>query len=86
MSKPYIKDGVADSIVLWNTGDLGYLTVYAANALTKGEMKRGDNKIMAGRLGQIEVVDDEVRLGLPFIFNKENIDRLTSEPDGAALA
>jgi rhamnose transport system permease protein len=71
MSKPYIKAGVADSIVLWNTGDLGYLTVYAA----KGEMKRGDNKILAGRLGQIEVVDDEVRLGLPFIFNKENIDR-----------
>ena len=75
MSKPYIKEGVADSIVLWNTGDLGYLTVYAANALTKGEMKRGDNKIVAGRLGEIEVVDDEVRLGLPFIFNKENIDR-----------
>ncbi len=75
MCKPYIKDGVADSIVLWNTGDLGYLTVYAANALTKGEMKRGDNKILAGRLGEIEVVNDEVRLGLPFIFNKENIDR-----------
>ena len=75
MCKPYIKDGVADSIVLWNTGDLGYLTVYAANALTKGEMKRGDNKILAGRLGEIEVVDDEVRLGQPFIFNKENIDR-----------
>ena len=75
MSKPYIKEGVADSIVLWNTGDLGYLTVYAANALTKGEMKRGDNKMSAGRLGEIEIVDDEVRLGLPFIFNKENIDR-----------
>jgi rhamnose transport system substrate-binding protein len=75
MCKPYIKAGVADSIVLWNTGDLGYLTVYAANALTKGELKRGDNKINAGRLGPIEVVDDEVRLGLPFIFNKENIDR-----------
>jgi rhamnose transport system substrate-binding protein len=75
MCKPYIKAGVADSIVLWNTGDLGYLTVYAANALTKGELKRGDPKIQAGRLGGIEVVDDEVRLGTPFIFNKENIDR-----------
>ena len=75
MCKPYIKEGVADSIVLWNTGDLGYLTVYAANALTKGELKRGDPKIQAGRLGGIEVVDDEVRLGTPFIFNKGNIDR-----------
>jgi rhamnose transport system permease protein len=50
MCKPYIKEGVADSIVLWNTGDLGYLTVYAANALTKGGLKRGDLKIQAGRL------------------------------------
>jgi rhamnose transport system substrate-binding protein/rhamnose transport system permease protein len=75
MCKPYIKEGVADSIVLWNTGDLGYLTVYAANALTKGELKRGDPKIQAGRLGGIEVVDDEVRLGTPFIFNKDNIDK-----------
>jgi rhamnose transport system permease protein len=75
MCKPYIKEGVADSIVLWNTGDLGYLTVYAANALSTGELKRGDSKIQAGRLGGIEVVDDEVRLGTPFIFNKENIDR-----------
>jgi len=75
MCKPYIKEGVADSIVLWNTGDLGYLTVYAANALTKGELKRGDLKIAAGRLGGIEVVDDEVRLGTPFIFNKDNIDK-----------
>lgn len=75
MCKPYIKEGVADSIVLWNTGDLGYLTVYAANALSKGELKRGDPKIQAGRLGGIEVVDDEVRLGTPFIFNKDNIDK-----------
>ena len=75
MSKPYIKGGVAESIVLWKTIDLGYLTVYVANALAKGEMKRGDNKISAGRLGPIEVVNDEVRLGLPFIFNKENIDQ-----------
>ena len=75
MCKPYIKDGVAQSIVLWNTVDLGYLTVYAANALSNGTLKRGDGKLAAGRLGQIEVVDDEVRLGAPFIFNKENIDR-----------
>ena len=75
MCKPYIKEGVAASIVLWNTVDLGYLTVYAASALTQGDLKRGDNKINAGRLGPIEVVDDEVRLGSPFIVNKENIDR-----------
>ena len=75
MCKPYIKDGVIDSIVLWNTGNLGFLTVYAANALTNGTLKPGDKTIDAGRLGSIEVAGDEVRLGKPFIFNKENIDQ-----------
>ncbi|HYJ90325.1 MAG TPA: substrate-binding domain-containing protein [Pyrinomonadaceae bacterium] len=75
MCKPYIKEGVVDSIILWNTLDLGYLTVYASNALSNGSLKPGDNKIQAGRLSDIEVVGDEVRLGKPFIFNKENIDQ-----------
>jgi rhamnose transport system substrate-binding protein len=75
MCKPYVHSGVIDSIVLWNTLDLGYLTVHVSNALVTGGLKRGDNEIAAGRLGKIEVVDDEIRLGAPFIFNKENIDR-----------
>jgi rhamnose transport system substrate-binding protein len=75
MNKPYVKSGVVESVVLWNTTDLGYLTVYAAYLLSKGELKRGVHEVNAGRLGKIEVVDDEVRLGAPFIFNKENIDR-----------
>lgn len=74
MCKPYIKDGVVDSIILWNTVDLGYLSVYTANALVNGKLKRGDKTVEAGKLKQIEVVEDEVRLGKPFIFNKENID------------
>lgn len=75
MCKPYIKEGVIESIVLWNTVDLGYLTVYASNALANGQLKAGDASITAGRLGKIEVAGEEVRLGAPFIFNKENIDR-----------
>jgi Ribose/xylose/arabinose/galactoside ABC-type transport systems, permease components len=75
MNKPYVKAGVVESVVLWNTIDLGYLTVYAADALSKGNLKRGDHELNAGRLGKIEVANDEVRLGAPFIFNKDNIDR-----------
>ncbi len=75
MNKPYVKAGIVESVVLWNTVDLGYLTVYAADALSGGKLKRGDREINAGRLGKIEVADDEVLLGAPFIFNKENIDR-----------
>ena len=36
MNKPYVKAGVVESVVLWNTVDLGYLTVYAAHALSSG--------------------------------------------------
>ncbi|MBO0801384.1 MAG: substrate-binding domain-containing protein [Blastocatellia bacterium] len=75
MCKPYVRSGVIESIVLWNTLDLGYLTVYAANALSEGKLKLGDEKISAGRLGTIEVAGDEVRLGSPFIFNRSNIEK-----------
>jgi rhamnose transport system substrate-binding protein len=74
MCKPYIKEGVIDHIVLWNTTDLGYLTVLASNALVNGTLKTGDAKLNAGKLKELEVVGDEVRLGKPFVFNKENID------------
>ena len=74
MCKPYVHDGIIESIVLWNTLDLGYLTVYASRALSAGQLKRGDQNVAAGRLGRIEVQNDEVRLGAPFIFNKTNID------------
>lgn len=75
MCKPYIKEGIVDSIVLWNTVDLGYLTVFASNALSNGTFKSGDKNLAAGRLNEIEVADDEVRLGKPFVFNKANIDK-----------
>lgn len=75
MNKPYVKAGIVESVVLWNTVDLGYLTVYAADALTGGRLKRGDSELIAGRLGKIEIAGDEVLLGAPFIFNKQNIDR-----------
>jgi rhamnose transport system substrate-binding protein len=74
MCKPYVHEGVIESVVLWNTLDLGYLSVYAARALAGGQLKRGDQTVFAGRLGKIEVQNDEVRLGAPFIFNKSNID------------
>jgi rhamnose transport system substrate-binding protein len=74
MCKAYVHDGIIESIVLWNTLDLGYLTVHVSRALSGGQLKRGDQNVAAGRLGRIEVQNDEVRLGAPFIFNKTNID------------
>jgi rhamnose transport system permease protein len=75
MCRPYIKSGIIESIVLWNTKDLGALTVRAAQALSTGQLTRGATSLDAGPLGTFSVVGDEVRLGLPFVFNKSNIDR-----------
>jgi rhamnose transport system permease protein len=77
MCKPYVKQGVIKSIILWNTVDLGYLTVYASQALSSGKLRRGDTGIQAGRLGTIKVAADEVRLGAPFVFDKSNIDEFS---------
>ncbi|MGH9837514.1 MAG: substrate-binding domain-containing protein [Blastocatellia bacterium] len=74
MCKPYVHAGVIESIVLWNTVDLGYLTVHVSRALSAGELKNGASEFKAGRLGRIVVNGDQVMLGAPFIFNKQNID------------
>ena len=74
MSRPYIKEGIIKSIVLWNTVDLGYLTVRTAQALVNGDLELGDGELAAGRLGAVEVAGDEVRLGEPFVFDASNID------------
>jgi rhamnose transport system permease protein len=74
-NKKYIHEGFTDDIVLWNTIDLGYLTVYASNALATGTLKAGDTSVSAGRLGTKEVKGDNVLLGTPFTFNKDNVDQ-----------
>ena len=73
-NKRYVHEGVTESVMLWNTGDLGYLTVYAAVALAKDELKAGATSFKAGTLGTFEIKGDNILLGKPFIFNKSNID------------
>ncbi len=72
--RPFVKEGCVKSVVLWNPIDLGYAAVYAARALADGELKPGDTKLKAGRLGELEIKGSEILLGPPFIYNAENID------------
>ncbi|HUG12877.1 MAG TPA: substrate-binding domain-containing protein [Opitutaceae bacterium] len=74
-NKRYVHEGVTDAVILWNTEDLGYLTVYAGVALANGELKPGATRIEAGSLGSFEIQGDNILLGKPFLFTKENIDR-----------
>ncbi|HYC70681.1 MAG TPA: substrate-binding domain-containing protein [Opitutaceae bacterium] len=74
-NRRYVHEGVTDSVILWNTEDLGYLTVHAGAALANDELKRGAKTFRAGRLGEFAIAGDNILLGKPFIFTKENIDR-----------
>jgi rhamnose transport system permease protein len=51
------------------------LTVEATVALAKGELKPGATSFTAGRLGPMEIKGDNILLGKPFVFNKDNIDQ-----------
>ena len=74
-NRRYVKEGVTDCVILWKTEDLGYLAIRAAKALVDGELKPGATNFNAGPLGTIEIKGDNILLGKPFIFNKDNIDR-----------
>jgi rhamnose transport system permease protein len=75
LNKTYVHDGVVQAVVLWNTHDLGYLTVQTANQLAQNRLKPGAANLQAGRLGAIEIRGGQVILGAPVIFNKANIDQ-----------
>jgi rhamnose transport system substrate-binding protein len=74
-NKRYVHEGVTESVILWNTMDLGYLTIYAGTALAKDQLKPGATSFKAGAMGTFEIKGDNILLGKPFIFNKGNIDQ-----------
>ena len=74
-NRRYLKEGVTDSVILWKTHDLGYLTVHATHALVTGALKPGAKSYRAGALGEFQIQGDNIVLGTPFIFNKANIDQ-----------
>ena len=74
-NRAYVKEGVTDTVILWKTEDLGYLTVCAAQALANGSLKAGDKSLSAGPIGSFEIQGDNIVLGKPFLFTKANIDQ-----------
>jgi len=74
--KPYIHGGPVQSIVLWNTRDLGYLTVYAGWLDAQHKIEALQTSLSVGRLGKLSVRGSEIVLGAPLIINKANIDTL----------
>jgi rhamnose transport system permease protein len=75
MNKPYVHDGWVQTVVLWNTRDLGYLTVLAGSLLTQNKITGSTTSFEAGRLGTIQIRGSEIILGAPVMFTKANIDK-----------
>ncbi len=74
--RDYVKRGTVEAFYLWNTVDLGYLTMYVAHGLLTGEITPDSKTVPAGRLGTREVGENGViLLGPPFRFDKDNIDQ-----------
>ncbi|MBN2659565.1 MAG: rhamnose ABC transporter substrate-binding protein [Spirochaetales bacterium] len=71
----YVENGTCGQMALWNPVDLGYTSTMILEALITGKVegKVGD-KISVGRMGTVTVGTDGVSImGMPFVFNKENI-------------
>ena len=75
INKPYVHGGVVQTVVLWNTRDLGYLTVHAGLQLLNGTLAAGAQTMQGGRLGTIQIRGSEIILGPPLKFTKANIDQ-----------
>src|SRR5262249_8005834 len=74
-NRRYVTEGIPDSVILWKVQDLGYLTIMTAKAVAEGKLKAGATSFQGGRAGTVEIQGDNILLGKPFVFNKENIDQ-----------
>ncbi len=75
MNKPYVHGDIVQTVVLWNTTNLGYLTVRTAALAARGGLKAGATTLDGGRLGPIEIRGSEILLGTPLVMTKANIDQ-----------
>jgi len=71
--RKFVDNGTVKTVVLWNTVDLGYLTIQVATALANGTLKEGATSFAAGRLGELKIQGDNVILGDILKFTEQNI-------------
>lgn len=71
--KQYVHSGTIEQFVLWDVKTLGKLTMHVARAVADGTMPESGT-FKAGDLGEFEIVGDNIMLGLPFVYDKNNVD------------
>lgn len=75
ITKTYIKDGSVQTVILWNTHNLGYLTVQAAALLAQHKLDAGASSLDAGPLGRIQIQGSQILLGPPLLITRANVDQ-----------
>jgi len=73
--KAFVASGACPEFALWNSPNLGYLTIYALDAIASGKIKGnpGDT-FTAGKLGSYTIGSDgSIVMGPPQIFDKTNV-------------
>jgi rhamnose transport system permease protein len=73
LCRRYIEEGAVDSVVIWQTRDLGYLAALSAHALATGGLEPGATSLRAGRLGTVVILGDQIRLGRCHIVTRGNL-------------
>ncbi len=73
--REYVESGAAPAFALWNPAELGYLAIYALNAIATGEIEGVPGETFeAGKLGTYTIGEDgSVLLGDPTVFDIDNI-------------
>jgi rhamnose transport system permease protein len=75
ITRTYIKDGSVQTVILWDTHNLGYLTIQAAQKLRMNQLAAGATSMEAGSLGKVEVRGSEIILGPPLLITRDNVDK-----------
>ncbi|MCM3881056.1 MAG: substrate-binding domain-containing protein [Vicinamibacterales bacterium] len=75
ITRTYLKDGSVQTVILWDTHNLGYLTVQAASRVVANELQAGAASMDAGALGRVDVRGTEIILGPPLLITKTNVDQ-----------
>jgi rhamnose transport system permease protein len=78
LCQSHLEEGTVESVVFWKTRDLGYLAAACARALAAGDLVPGATLLRAGRLGNVIVREEEVRLGRCHIVSKSNVGAFVS--------
>ena len=75
----HVKNGVVESFAIWNPIDLGYASVYAAQAFVKGQAKGVKGEVISfGRVGKATLDDNaEATMSEPYTYDAANVDKFS---------